>query len=180
MQNPSFLLSYFNVASPPLLPAPATAPTPPHTTTAHHCCPPLLNHGSKNFSKNYPINRSGMPSTSSFDLWNKKCSLLANLRGQLRLAGAFSKNTGEQERKEEEEEERERCGGVILSDSAACKPKAKFRPPVSRNGGARGASASGRMKVGFYAADRLVSALCWPKGKIRPPESRRCASFAIF
>ena len=122
MQNQSSLQSSFNVASPPPLHRSSYST---NTTTSLHCCPPLLHHRTYNDSKNYPINRSGMPLASSFDLWNKMCTLVAIFRDQLRVDRSFFRK-GEKKGKNQEEEERrrkKRASGVLPG---------MFRPPVRR------------------------------------------------
>ena len=122
MQNLSSLQSSFNVASPPPLHRSCYSTS---TTTSLHCCPPLLHHRTYNDSKNYPINRSGMPLASTFDLWNKMCTSLAIFRDQLRVDRSFF----ERERRKEqaggrrEEEEEERASGELPG---------QFRPLVRR------------------------------------------------
>ena len=121
----------------------------PNTTTSHHCCSPLLLHRNKNSSKNYPINRSGMLLTSSFDLWGQISNLSAIFWDQLRLAALFFE--GKERRNESR---RKKKGG-------GRKERSRRRHPLV---------------FGRLPAERIVSAHWEPK--MRAPHCRRVSAHA--
>ena len=121
----------------------------PNTTTSNHYCSPLLHHRNKNSSKNYPINRSGMLLTSSFDLWGQKSNLSANFGDHLRLGALFFEGERESQGGRMKEEEGGRKGGAARAVvewsrvSAGSEPKGSFRPAGSRKPGPRSAACQG-------------------------------------
>ena len=130
----------------------------PNTTTSHHCCSPLLHHRNKNSSKNYPINRSGMLLTSSFDLWGQISNLSAIFWYQLRLAALFfdgKERTNESRRKKKVGRRKERSRrhhprifGKLPAeriDSARWQPKVRA-PHSDRAGAHAGRPACGRRR----------------------------------